>query len=54
MSETTENVETQTQDAAPQTAESKPAETDWKAEAKGIFWLVLAVLGVVQLVKKLR
>lgn len=34
MSETTETVETQTQDAAPQTDESKPAETDWKAEAR--------------------
>jgi len=34
MSETTETVETQTQDAASQTDESKPAETDWKAEAR--------------------
>lgn len=35
MSETTENVETQHQeDAASQTDESKPAETDWKAEAR--------------------
>lgn len=34
MSETTETIETQTQDAASQTAESKPAETDWKAEAR--------------------
>ena len=34
MSETTDATETQTQDAAPQTDESKPAETDWKAEAR--------------------
>lgn len=34
MSETTDATETQTQDAASQTAESKPAETDWKAEAR--------------------
>ena len=34
MSETTDAVETQTQDAAPQIDESKPAETDWKAEAR--------------------
>lgn len=34
MSETTDATETQTQDAAPQTGESKPAETDWKAEAR--------------------
>ncbi|MDU3821166.1 MAG: hypothetical protein E7G59_02495 [Cutibacterium granulosum] len=34
MSETTETVETQTQDAASQTDESKPAKTDWKAEAR--------------------
>lgn len=34
MSETAETVETQTQEAAPQTPESKSAETDWKAEAR--------------------
>lgn len=34
------------------TAPAKPKETDWKAEARGIFWLILAVLGFHSLIAK--
>jgi signal peptidase I len=34
------------------TPPAKPKQTDWKAEARGIFWLILAVLGFHSLIAK--